>query len=193
LASSVERFGGGSGALGVDVNIGPMLRRALLAACLLLAGAAAGVALHTASTRGDTMFAGTRPVNLGVMDGRLAPPKKTPNCVSSQADPGDAGHYIAPIRYSGGALEAMATLRRVVEGMQRTRVVKHEPVYLYAEFKSRLMGYVDDVEFLLVEKEGVIHVRSASRLGRRDFEVNRERIEAIRARFESAQRGTLKA
>ncbi|MEY2896226.1 MAG: hypothetical protein RL669_495, partial [Pseudomonadota bacterium] len=31
--------------------------------------------------------------------------------------------------------------------------------------------------------EGVIHVRSASRLGRRDFGVNRERVEAIRAAY----------
>ena len=45
------------------------------------------------------------------------------------------------------------------------------------------MGYVDDVEFALDEKAGVIHVRSASRLGIRDMDVNRKRIESIRAQF----------
>ena len=54
------------------------------------------------------------------------------------------------------------------------------PGYLYAEFTSRLMGFVDDVEFLL-EAAGAIQVRSASRLGKGDLGVNRARIEAIRA------------
>lgn len=133
------------------------------------------------------MFAGRRPSNLGVTGGRLAPPRRTPNCVSSQADPADAEHAIAPIRYVGSPREAMGVLRGILDGMQRTLVVRHEANYLYAECKSRLMGYVDDVEFNLSEKEGVIHVRSASRLGRRDFGVNRARVEAIRGKFAAAQ------
>jgi uncharacterized protein (DUF1499 family) len=43
------------------------------------------------------------------------------------------------------------------------------------------MRYVDDVEFFYDDKAGVIHVRSASRLGRRDFGVNRKRIEELRS------------
>ena len=49
------------------------------------------------------MFAGTRPENLGIRDGRLAPPKNTPNCVSSQADPSDTQHFIVPIALAGDA------------------------------------------------------------------------------------------
>jgi uncharacterized protein (DUF1499 family) len=170
-----------------------MLKRLVLGSGLLLAGVVAGVALHTALTQGDTVFAGKRPSNLGVSDGRLAPPKKTPNCVSSQADPADAEHYIAPIGYSGSPSEAVAALRRIVDGAGRARVVKQEGNYLNAEYKSKLMGFVDDVEFYASPKEGVIHVRSASRLGRRDFGVNRARIESIRARFGAATRGTAAA
>jgi len=129
-------------------------------------------------------FSGTRPDNLGVRDGRLAPPKRTPNNVNSQVDKNaDAEHYIDPLRYSGDARQAWAALRQVIDGMQRAKVVKSEPNYLYAEFSSRLMGYVDDTEFYLDEKTGVIHVRSASRLGRSDFGVNRKRIESIRAKL----------
>ena len=62
-------------------------------------------------------------------------------------------------------------------------MIQDSPVYLYAEFKSAGLGFVDDVEFALDEKAGVIHVRSASRLGVRDFDVNRKRIEAIRAQM----------
>jgi uncharacterized protein (DUF1499 family) len=157
------------------------LKRLALAAALLAAGAAAGVALHTALTQGDTMFAGKRPQNLGYEAGRLAPCKRSPNCVSSQADAADAEHYIAPIALKG---DAIAAVRKAVESMPRASVVQVEPGYLYAEFRSKLMGFVDDVEFLLDPAKGVVHVRSASRLGRRDFGVNRERIEQLRALLE---------
>ena len=63
-------------------------------------------------------------------------------------------------------------------------MVQVEPGYLYAEFRSKLMGFVDDVEFLADPVKGVVHVRSASRLGRRDFGVNRERVEQLRSILE---------
>ena len=122
------------------------------------------------------MFSGSRPDNLGVKDGRFAACKTTPNCVSSQADPADQEHYVAPIAFSG----TMHELRRAVESMTRATVIREEGNYLYAEYKSALMGYVDDVELLLDEKARLVHVRSASRLGRRDFGVNRKRIEQLR-------------
>ncbi len=133
------------------------------------------------------LFSGTRPDNLGVRDGRLAPPKRTPNNVNSQLDKNaDAEHYIESLRYTGDARQAWAALRQVIDGMRRAKIIKSEPNYLYAEFRSKLMGYVDDTEFYLDEKAGVIHVRSASRLGSGDFGVNRERIESIRAKLAQA-------
>jgi len=123
------------------------------------------------------MFSGTRPDNLGVKDGRFAPCKPTPNCVSSQADPADQEHYIAPIAFGG----SMHELRLAVESMTRASVIREEGNYLYAEYKSAFMGYVDDVELLLDESARLVHVRSASRLGRSDFGVNRKRIEELRA------------
>src|SRR5687767_5132683 len=123
------------------------------------------------------MFAGKRPANLGVSSGRLVPCKRTPNCVSSQADPVDAEHYIAPIAFRGDAITA---LRKLMHAMERVSVVREASDYLQAEFRSKLMGFVDDVEFYYDKAAGLIHVRSASRLGRRDFGVNRKRIEEIR-------------
>jgi len=122
------------------------------------------------------MFSWKRPSNLGVKDGRLAPCRRTPNCVSSQADPADAEHYTAPLVFRG----SMDQLRRAVESMQRATVISVERNYLYAEFRSRLMRYVDDVELYYDERAGLVQVRSASRLGRRDFGVNRARVEALR-------------
>jgi uncharacterized protein (DUF1499 family) len=161
-----------------------MLRRWLIAALCALLGAVGGLALHVATASGDTVFSWKRPDNLGVKDGRLARPKRTPNCVSSQADATDAEHHIAPIAFKGSALEAMAAVRKAVDSMRGATVIRHEGNYLYAEFRTKLMRFVDDVEFTFDEKAGLIHARSASRLGRRDFGVNRARIEAIRSRIE---------
>ncbi len=122
-----------------------------------------------------------RPTNLGIRDGRLAPCKRSPNCVSSQADRADVEHYIAPIVFRG----SMATLRRAVESMPRATVIKEDRNYLYAEYRTRLMRYVDDLELCYDEERGLVHVRSASRLGRRDFGVNRKRVEALRALIQS--------
>ena len=172
-----------------------MLKRALLAArsalgalMVLAAVVAAGLAVHVLTATGDTVFSWKRPDNLGVKDGRLAPPKRSPNCVSSQADPADAEHYIAPIAFKGDTAAAMATVRKAVDGMQDSTVIRAEDGYLYAEYRTKLMRFVDDVEFLFDGKAGLIHVRSASRLGRRDFGVNRARVEALRARIGSPPR-----
>ena len=73
----------------------------------------------------------------------------------------------------------MAAVRKAVAGMPRATIVSEKQNYLYAEFRSKLLGYVDDVEFFF--DGNAIQVRSASRLGRRDFNVNRNRVEQLRA------------
>jgi uncharacterized protein (DUF1499 family) len=123
------------------------------------------------------MFSWRRPDDLGVRDGMLAPCKRSPNCVSSQANPSDQEHYIAPIH---GTMEAV---RQAVQAFPRATIIRQEGNYLYAEFRTKLLRYVDDVEFFF---DGhVVQVRSSSRLGRRDFGVNRRRVEELRRVIES--------
>ena len=124
-------------------------------------------------------FSGKRPLNLGVRDGKLAAPPSTPNCVSSQAP--DEGHHVAPLSFTGDPGVAMQRLKAIVQAMPRTQVIDSRADYLYAEFSTPLMGFVDDVEFYCDGK--VIHVRSASRLGYSDLGVNRKRVAAIRKAF----------
>lgn len=128
-------------------------------------------------------FSGTRPDNLGVKEGTLAACPSSPNCVSSQSPKEDAEHYIEPLTYSGSPDEAIAKLKSMITDMERTEMITSENRYLYSEFTSKLMGFVDDVEFYLDESAGVIHVRSASRLGQSDLGVNRKRVEEIRAKL----------
>jgi uncharacterized protein (DUF1499 family) len=70
--------------------------------------------------------------------------------------------------------------------MDGAKIVKKEPGYLYAQFTTRLMKYVDDAEFWFDPAAGVIQVRSASRLGSSDLGVNRKRIEFIRQKLQNS-------
>jgi uncharacterized protein (DUF1499 family) len=152
-------------------------------AVAIAAAAAAIVAATALGGRTMGLFAGSPPTNLGAKDGRLAPCPSSPNCVASQAVPGDATHHIAPIAFTGDARAAWRALREVVAASARAQIVAERDDYLRAEFASKVMGFVDDVEFLLDPGARAIHVRSASRLGYRDFGVNRARIEALRAQL----------
>lgn len=130
---------------------------------------------------GGIMFAGTRPTNIGIQSGKLAACPGTPNCVNSQSL--DAQSKIAPIAYNSTATEAMTKLKTVIADMDRAKIITETNNYLYAEFTSKLMGFVDDVEFLLDDNAKVIQVRSASRLGQSDLGVNRKRVEEIRTKL----------
>ena len=149
--------------------------------------AAASVVLLLLAGRAG-VFAGRRPTDLGVHDGLLKPPSPTGNSVSSQAAqyPGAGALYarIEPIRSRGDAADAVARIARVVQTMPGARIVERRADYLYAQFTTRWLRFVDDVEFYAPPSEKVMHVRSASRLGRRDFGVNRKRVEALRERLQ---------
>lgn len=130
------------------------------------------------------LFSGKRPGDLGVRDGKLKPPPASPNCVSSQAQ--DATHAIAPLAYRTTAEAALKAIAGIVRATARTRIISQTNDYLYAEYETALMGYVDDVEFWLPPGEKIVHVRSASRLGYSDLGLNRKRVEDIRQRLAAA-------
>ena len=146
------------------------------AAALFLAGAA--TALFGPSVG---LFSGTRPAALGFSGGRFAPGDWRPNWVSSTVPPEDAAHYVAPIAFAGDPAAAWAALEAAVAVMPRARVASRAPGYLHVEFASKGLGFVDDAEFALDGAARVIHAKSAARLGIRDFSVNRDRVESIRA------------
>lgn len=125
----------------------------------------------------SSLFAGTQP-DLGVQDGQLSPCPDSPNCVVSQN--ADADHAIAPLSYQTDRDTARDIVLKVLTVVPRTQVVEQTDSYIRFASSSRLLGFVDDGEFYFPEDEAVIHIRSASRLGESDLEVNRRRIEQIR-------------
>ena len=135
---------------------------------------------------------GTAPTDLGAGDGKLKPPSMTENSVTSQAalypdHPQRKYADIAPLPLKGDGPATLSKIKAIVEGMDGAKVIKSEPGYLYAQFTSKLMKFVDDVEFWFDPAANVIQVRSASRVGRGDMGVNRKRIEAVRAALETTK------
>jgi len=137
------------------------------------------------------LLSGSAPANLGLRNGKFKPPSKTPNSVSSQAGlwpdhPQREAAAIAPLALVGDGPATIARLAAVIGAMDGARIVEQRPDYLYAQFTSRLMRFIDDTEFWFDPVAGVVQVRSSSRIGRGDLGVNRARIEALRQRLAGA-------
>lgn len=145
----------------------------------------AALALSVIAVGQAGWLTGTPPSTLGVPDGRLTPPALSPNSVSSQANlypdhPQRETAYVAPLLFSGDGDSALEQLATVIRTMPRARIVTLQPGYIRAEFQTPLLHYTDDLELWLDRANGVIQVRSASRIGESDLGVNRARVETIR-------------
>jgi uncharacterized protein (DUF1499 family) len=104
------------------------------------------------------------------------------NCVSSLEE--NPHHKVAPFQIHLSGTESLNLLKKIVKSIQRTEILWESESSFYAVFRTRL-GFTDDVQFLADEKAGVIHVRSASRVGYWDLGLNRKRIENIRREYET--------
>lgn len=124
-------------------------------------------------------LASPQPAYVG--QGQLASCPPTPNCVSSLT--ADENAYIEPLTYNGPAELAQSVLVLTLEELPRTLVVQAEDGYVRAESRSPTLRFIDDMEFVFVPEDGIIHVRAAARLGNSDLGMNRARVEALRARF----------
>ena len=147
----------------------------VLAVLALLAAAAIGIGASMG------LFSGKRPAGLGFDGSQFrAEASWKPNWVSSTAARDDK-HYVAPYEIRGDRAKAWTALTAAIEAIPGATIVRRDPGYLQVEFTSKAMGFVDDAEFALDPGGRVIHARSAARLGVRDFNVNRDRLERLRA------------
>lgn len=115
----------------------------------------------------------------GIEQGRLAPCPNQPSCVCSQDV--DPQHAIDPLIVK--VENPIAEIAKVIDQMPRTKIIKQTSNYLHATFRSKIFQFLDDVEFYYLPEEGVVHVRSSSRVGYSDLGVNRDRVETIRIKL----------
>lgn len=118
----------------------------------------------------------------GIVNGRLSPCPTSPNCASSE-EPIDQSGHVEPFKITGAAQVALVSLRQAIQSVGGS-IQQEDPDYIWATFRTKLFGFVDDVEFRMDETNQLIHVRSASRVGYSDLGVNRRRVEALRRSFE---------
>lgn len=124
--------------------------------------------------------ASRRPVEAQLEGGRLRPCPGTPNCVSSEVGEAD----VEPFTFTGDADAAFESLVAFLEAEPRVEVLARSGDHVHAVAKTALLRFADDLELRLDRERGVIHVRSASRIGISDLGANRARVESIRARWE---------
>jgi uncharacterized protein (DUF1499 family) len=110
---------------------------------------------------------GPVPADLGVRDGHLAACGSPAHCARQDWPVAD------PVAALGQLLPALLALEDV-------EVVESAPDYLHATARSRLFGFVDDLELHAAPDAGVIEARSVSRLGDSDLGVNARRLERLR-------------
>jgi uncharacterized protein (DUF1499 family) len=122
----------------------------------------------------------SNPPKAQLVDGKLRPCPKSPNCVSSESD--SASSRVEPLSFQGLPEKVWGDLKETIQELGGKIQEEHEG-YLWATFTSRVFRFVDDVEFRMVSTDGMIHVRSGSRVGYSDLGVNRRRVERLRAMF----------
>jgi uncharacterized protein (DUF1499 family) len=122
---------------------------------------------------------------VGINNDRLEPCPVSPNCVVSQN--ADEAHQIPAIKYHRDRSGAKELLLKVLSVTPRTQIIEQTDNYIHAESKSRIFGFVDDIEFYFPNDEKAIEIRSASRVGESDLGVNRRRLEQIRLALQDLQ------
>ena len=150
-----------------------MKKRLLLLALLLLPLLVLGLGFGAARMS-------LRPVEVGLVDGRLRPCPPSPNCVCSEEG---SQASIAPLVFEGEPRSAFRSLVELLRTESRARLLEVKDDYVHAVFFTPFLRFADDVEFRLDRQAQRIHVRSASRIGYSDMGANRARIEELRRRW----------
>jgi len=115
----------------------------------------------------------------------LPPCPESPNCVSSQAS--DSDQQVKPFSYQGHALPtAKQALLKALSSLPRTEIVLEQGNHLKAAAKSRVFGFIDDLDFIFDDQNKLVQVRSASRVGYWDMGVNRRRVAKLSGAFQEA-------
>ena len=115
----------------------------------------------------------------GLVNGSLSRCSDKPNCVCSEYID-DVDHYIEPVTNPQNIeIDDMPKVVATIKDMDGTiRYLTDN--YIAATFTSSIFGFVDDLEIRTSPIHGVMHFRSASRVGYGDGGVNRNRVELFK-------------
>ena len=112
----------------------------------------------------------------GLKEGQLQACMSTDNCVISEIINGDP-NTVEPFVFSGDKVLFVEKLKTALQSLGG-QVNTIDGDYIGVTFTSAVFGFVDDVELRIAE-DNILHFRSASRVGRKDFGANKKRVEAL--------------
>ena len=115
----------------------------------------------------------------GLVNQQLSPCPASPNCFCTEYV-SDNSHYTSPVEY---AEEHSSSIQQAIESAILAgggRIISTQPNYLAASYHSSIFRYVDDFEVRIDTTSQLIHIRSASRVGRSDLGANLKRIERFK-------------
>jgi uncharacterized protein (DUF1499 family) len=121
-----------------------------------------------------------KPVETGLHNGHLRVCPGTPNCVSSEGDKN--AEKVLAISYTSEPEQAWNNVKTAITETGGLIQIEQNG-YLHAIYITPVIRFVDDVELRMDEDKKVIHIRSASRVGRKDFGANAQRVALIREKF----------
>lgn len=105
-----------------------------------------------------------------------------PNCVSSELAEGSSA--LAPLSASAAQWQQ---LKQWLANQDDWTITTDSGNFVQAVVTTALMRFRDDVQLRFVAADGVIHVRSSSRVGISDMGTNARRVEALRAQVDAAK------
>jgi len=123
----------------------------------------------------------------GILEGRLTPCPNKPNCICSEFLLNEQ-HYFPPLNLITGQERAAWEELQAAITRQGGKITEANERYIAARFTSTIFGFVDDFEARLDSMNHQIEFRSASRVGRSDFGVNRKRVKTISALLQPFQK-----
>ena len=104
-------------------------------------------------------------------------PADSQNCVCSLDTD---SHAVEPLAFGDAGQVQWQSLLKAMGSLPGWKLKSKDGAYAHFESRTPLMSFVDDIEILWQPDVGLIHVRSVSRLGRKDFDANAKRVEMLR-------------
>ena len=116
-------------------------------------------------------------ITLGLENGQLREIPDTPNCISTQTSQSEKLIEALPLKSSVEA--SKAAMLKAFDAYGSIEIIEEKDNYIYAVATSGKMKFHDDIEIYFDEESGLVQFRSASRAGKSDLGLNKERYDAL--------------
>ncbi|UCD31114.1 MAG: DUF1499 domain-containing protein [Desulfobacterales bacterium] len=93
-------------------------------------------------------------------------------------------HQVEPFRLKKESKISWDIVQKTVDSLPRTKIASADSINIHAECRSIIFRFIDDLTLHLTPSKGIIHIRSASRIGYSDLGVNRRRVESLRKKLQ---------